>query len=75
MLGRNAAIRWFTNTANGWPPNSQRTIARKLARLRGKKRKEALAQIEAQNGSTAGLVTPLIDTGEMRRAITYIVSE
>jgi hypothetical protein len=74
MLGRNAAIRWFTDAQNGWPPNSPRTIARKLARLRGRKKKEALAQI-AEQGGTDGVVTPLVDTGEMRRAITYIVSE
>ena len=29
MLGRNAAIRWFTDPRNGWAPNSPATVAEK----------------------------------------------
>lgn len=29
MLGRNAAIRWFTDPRNGWAPNSPRTAEEK----------------------------------------------
>ena len=29
MLGRNAAIRWFTDPRNGWAPNSPATIEQK----------------------------------------------
>jgi len=29
MAGQNAARDWFTNPANGWPPNAPSTIARK----------------------------------------------
>lgn len=29
LAGQNAARDWFTNPANGWAPNSPRTIARK----------------------------------------------
>jgi hypothetical protein len=29
MLGRNAAIRWFTDPRNGWPANAESTIHRK----------------------------------------------
>jgi hypothetical protein len=50
IVGRNAAIRWFTDPRNGWPPNAPSTIARK------------------------GSDRPLIDTGQLRRAITYVVT-
>ena len=45
---------WFTNPANGWPPNSPSVIAAKL-----------------RKGSTSP--KPLIDTGELRKSITYVV--
>lgn len=51
MLGRNAAIRWFTDHRNGWPPDSPATVAAK------------------------GSDRPLIDTGQLRRSITYVVEE
>ena len=51
QLGANAAQRWFTNPANGWPPNAPATVARK------------------------GSARPLIDTGQLRRAITYVVED
>lgn len=49
IAGMNAAKGWFTNPANGWPPNAPSTIARK------------------------GSDRPLIDTGSLRRAITFVV--
>ena len=49
--GQNASRAWFTNSENGWAPNSPETIERK------------------------GSSNPLINTGEMRKAITYIVKE
>jgi len=51
MLGRNAAIRWFTDGRNGWAANRPSTAKRK------------------------GSDRPLIDTGQMRRSITYLVEE
>lgn len=51
MMGQNFARDWFTNPANGWPPNSPATVKRK------------------------GSDKPLIDTGELRKAITYVVKE
>lgn len=51
MLAVSAARGWFENPANGWPPNSPKTVAKK--------------------GSDA----PLIDTGEMRKSITYVLRE
>ncbi|MCM3141663.1 hypothetical protein [Brevibacillus sp. MER 51] len=49
LMGQNFARDWFTNPANGWPPNSPITEERK------------------------GSDKPLIDTGELRKAITYVV--
>jgi hypothetical protein len=51
MAARNAAIRWFTDSRNGWPPNSERTVSEK------------------------GSERPLIDTGQLRRSITYVVND
>ncbi|MGG3884349.1 hypothetical protein [Brevibacillus panacihumi] len=49
MMGQNFARDWFTNPANGWAPNSPRTIEKK------------------------GSDKPLINTGELRKEITYVI--
>lgn len=55
MVGQNAARDWFTNPANGWPPNSESTI-------------------NGWNGHKGkGSDKPLIDTGQLRKAITYVL--
>lgn len=72
-IGESASKRWFTNPANGWAPNSLRTINRKLGRLSDKRREAAIDAIVAAGGNTAGIITPLINTGQMRRAITHVV--
>lgn len=51
MVAQNAARDWFTNSENGWPPNSPKTVNRK----------------KSDN--------PLIDTGELRKAISYVIRE
>lgn len=71
LLGSNAAKRWFTNPANGWPPNKRATVLRKLRKLSGKRYRAARAAYDAGNWQEVD--TPLVDTGEMRRAITYVV--
>jgi hypothetical protein len=73
LTGQNAVRAYFTDPANGWPANAESTIQRKLAKLKGKKRKAALAQIEAQGGDTTGVVTRNIDTAQLRSAVTYVV--
>jgi hypothetical protein len=75
MAGSNAAKRWFTDPRNGWPPNKDSTINRKLGKLSSKRREAAIDQIVAQNGDTTGVVTRNIMTGQVRRAITYVVDE
>ncbi|KKX52436.1 hypothetical protein [Brevibacillus borstelensis] len=51
LMGQNFARDWFTNPANGWAPNSPKTIEKK------------------------GSSNPLIDQGELRKSITYVVKE
>jgi len=79
-LGANGAKKWFTDPRNGWRQNSPETIRRKLAKLTGKRRRKALGVLNSVDelmplvGTTAldEINTPLIDTGQMRRAITWV---
>lgn len=64
MLGQNVARDWFTNPANNWPPNSPITVNGSKPDKNGK-------QFIKGKGSSQ----PLIDTGELRRSITYVVSD
>lgn len=50
VFAQNKVRAWFTDSRNGWPPNSPYTIAKK-------------------NGKE----NPLIDTGQLRKSITYVV--
>lgn len=73
MIGSTAAKRWFTDPRNGWPPNKRATILRKLRKLQGKRKTAALAALNA--GNLDAVDTPLIDTGQLRRAITFVVED
>lgn len=52
IYAQNRVRAWFTDSRNGWPPNSPYTI-------------------KAKKGKS----NPLIDTGELRKSITYVVSK
>lgn len=73
--GSNDAKLWFTDPRNGWPRNKEATIRRKLRKLRGKKFKAAISILNAagETGDVSEIDTPLIDTGELRRSITWVV--
>lgn len=58
MRGQNISRGWFVNPKNGWPPNSPSTIRAKMAKFKGKGVYEP---------------RPLIDTGQLRKSITYFV--
>lgn len=73
VMGANASKRWFTDPRNGWPPNKRATVLRKLNKLTGARRRKALALLDAQG--QAAVDTVLIDTGQMRRAITSVVDD
>ena len=79
-LGANGAKKWFTDPRNGWRQNSPETIRRKLSKLTGKRLRKALNVLNSvsENMPLVGMSaldkinTPLIDTGQMRRAITHV---
>lgn len=74
QIGSNASKRWFTSSRNGWPKNKPSTIRNKLRKLRGTAFDEAMDILDS-GGDIASIDTPLIDTGEFRRSITYVVGE
>ena len=79
-LGANGAKAWFTDPRNGWRQNAPSTIRRKLGKLTGKRRRKALDILNSvdENMPLVGtsaldeINTPLIDTAQMRRAITHV---
>lgn len=72
--GANAAKRWFKDPANGWPGNKRSTILRKLRKVKGAAKKE-LDRAIAAGEDLSQFDTPLIDTDQMRGAITYVVQD
>ena len=62
MAGQNAAREWFVNPKNGWPPVSKERREQKRSKVRKARR-------DPHNDR------PLIDTGELRKSITYVVRE
>lgn len=64
IQGQNIARDWFTNPENKWPPNSELTI-------NGSKPDKNGNQYIKGKGSDR----PLIDTGEMRKSITYTIKD
>jgi hypothetical protein len=64
MLGQNIARDWFTNPENNWAPNSPITI-------NGSKPDKNGNQFIKGKGSEQ----PLINTGELRKSITYVISD
>lgn len=75
QAGVNAAQSWFTDPRNGWPPDSDETVARKLGKLSPRAQESALRKIEKAGGVLTGIVTTLVDTDDMRKAITYVVKD
>ena len=62
---------WFDDPRNGWEPNKPGTIKRKISKLKGKKKKAALvAQATGEKVDTV-----LVDTAQMKNAITYVIKE
>lgn len=79
LIGSNAAKAWFTDSRNNWPKNKPSTIRNKIRKLRGKSLRDALDILDEyeQDSTTdvSSIDTPLIDTGELRRSITFVVGE
>lgn len=68
QAGENVSREWFTDSRNNWPPNKPETIKRKTRKMSSKQFKEA-----AESGEP--LTRPLIDTGQLRKSIIYILRE
>lgn len=62
MKAQNVCRAWFVDPANNWPPNSPGTAAAKIAKFR------------KYNKTGTYEPRPLIDTGELRKSITYVLS-
>lgn len=74
MIGQNAARAWFTDPRNNWPENSIATAKAKLSKLSDKEQKNLQALIDAGASITDKSISkPLIDTGELRKSIIYVV--
>jgi hypothetical protein len=85
QFASNAAKAWFTDPRNGWAQNAPDTIRRKLGKKprtmkarRGWLNARTIVNLVPQYmplvGTTAldSINTPLIDTAQLRRAITYV---
>ena len=68
IRARNIVYSWFVDPRNGWEPNAPATVAAKISKMSPKQIKIAMKR-------GGPLTRPLIDTGEMRKSITYIVRE
>lgn len=64
MVAQNVVRDWFTNPKNGWAPNSPITID-------GSKPDKDGKQFIKGKGSER----PLIDTGELRKSVGYVIRE
>jgi len=74
MIGQNVARDWFEDPRNGWAPNTLETAKRKLNKLTGKNKQRLNDQISAGKSMTnADVSRPLIDTGQLRKSISYVV--
>jgi len=71
MIAQNVSRKWFTDPRNGWAANQPSTILAKTNKLKGKAKLEALENIA--KGNINAVDTPLIDTGQLRKAIIYVV--
>ena len=78
--GQNAARDWFTNPKNGWAPNSPYTVLQKIKKKRDSTSR-AIVRYVAEGGSLSnitgleGMTQVLIDTDQLRKAVTFVVRE
>lgn len=65
---------WFEDPRNGWEPNTDATVKRKLKKKYKdlSKRQKAFDQYEA---GAENINSVLVDTGSLKRAITYVLRE
>ena len=74
QIGQDAARGWFEDPRNGWAQNSELTALRKLKKLKGKARAEAMARI-SDGEAPEDVSRPLIDTGQLRKSIIWVMKD
>jgi hypothetical protein len=74
MLGRDFAKKWFTDPRNNWAPNALYTAKIKIAK-KFKSKKKFNAAVAAFQAGDQSYSMPLIDTGALRNAITYVIRD
>lgn len=70
--GVNIIKEWFTDPRNNWPPNTTATVRAKI-RKRFKTAKTRKKKYEAYEAGEEGINQILVDTSQMRNALTYSV--
>lgn len=80
LYGQNAARAWFDDPRNGWAPNAPSTIAAKIRKTPGKLGRDIRAFLDAGGSlddiqGLEGMTQVLIDTGQMRKAIIWVLRD
>jgi len=80
MQGQNAVRDWFTNPKNNWAPNSPNTVLTKLRKTNSSIAKDAVRYVDGGGKleditGLEGMTRPMIDTDELRKAVTYVIRE
>lgn len=73
----NMARAWFTDPRNNWPRVKEETAMRQIKKATKKTvtKQERQEMVEEYMMGVSGIKTTLIDTGQMRKAITYVIEE
>ena len=82
QAGEEAARDWFVDPRNGWAPLKWSTILRKSKKMVEKQLRPSILMFAKEEGFTlqqyqvlSDAMRPLIDTAQMRRAITHVLRE
>ena len=72
IIASGAAKNWFTNPENNWSPLAQSTLKAKIRKFK-KNHKTKYKKLISEGLEPE--FTPLIDTGELRKSITYVIRD
>jgi hypothetical protein len=70
--GVNIIRNWFTDPRNNWPPAKESTVLAGVNKKYKSKKKREQAKADYRAGAE-GFKQLLVDTGQMRNAISYVV--
>lgn len=74
QTGATAAREWFEDPRNNWSPNAMATVRAKLSK-KFKSKKKLDEAMDAYLAGAGEMNQILVDTAQMRKAITYVVGE